>query len=277
MSAEAAPEISFRRIVCGIDLSPQSRIAVGQAMRVGERDAELIGVAVVDPGEVINGGIHAVEIAEDLQEGAETALRRAREEFPALQTQLFRGGSVGVLIHRLQEERADLAAVGAHGSSRAAGILFGSVATALAHHGPCPVLLARDAGHEFPKTILHAADGSPESQQAANAAGGIAARNGSALVILHVGEEAEPDLAVAEEAAALVAPHGVEPEVRVVAGPPERRIVETAGEIDASLVVMGSRGRTGFRALGSVSERVAHHAGCSVLVVRRPTHIRPEG
>jgi len=35
----------------------------------------------------------------------------------------------------------------------------------------------------------------------------------------------------------------------------------------ADLVVVGSRGLHGLRALGSVSERVAHRAHCSVLVV----------
>ena len=37
---------------------------------------------------------------------------------------------------------------------------------------------------------------------------------------------------------------------------------------------MGSRGRTGLAALGSVSERVTHRASCSVLIVRRPSHPR---
>jgi nucleotide-binding universal stress UspA family protein len=36
----------------------------------------------------------------------------------------------------------------------------------------------------------------------------------------------------------------------------------------ADLVVVGSRGLKGLRALGSVSERVAHEARCPVLVVR---------
>ena len=40
---------------------------------------------------------------------------------------------------------------------------------------------------------------------------------------------------------------------------------------DADLLVVGSRGLHGVRALGSVSERVAHRAPCSVLVVRLPT------
>jgi nucleotide-binding universal stress UspA family protein len=48
------------------------------------------------------------------------------------------------------------------------------------------------------------------------------------------------------------------------------RPVETLTELskEADLLVVGSRGLHGLRALGSVSERVAHHAQCSVLVVR---------
>ena len=37
---------------------------------------------------------------------------------------------------------------------------------------------------------------------------------------------------------------------------------------EADLVVVGSRGLSGIRALGSVGERVAHEAHCPVLVVR---------
>ena len=43
-------------------------------------------------------------------------------------------------------------------------------------------------------------------------------------------------------------------------------LVEAAA--DADLLVVGSRGLHGFKALGSVSERVAYEAACSVLVVR---------
>ena len=39
---------------------------------------------------------------------------------------------------------------------------------------------------------------------------------------------------------------------------------------DADLVVVGSRGLHGLKALGSVSERVAHQARCSTIVVREP-------
>ena len=52
----------------------------------------------------------------------------------------------------------------------------------------------------------------------------------------------------------------------VVGQHPVVALVEAAR--DADLLVVGSRGLHGLKALGSVSERVAHDAACSVLVVR---------
>ncbi len=56
----------------------------------------------------------------------------------------------------------------------------------------------------------------------------------------------------------------------VRSGSPADEIVETARAIDANLIVLGSRGWGEMRAvlLGSVSERVLHHAHCPVLIVR---------
>src|SRR5690349_2626060 len=55
-------------------------------------------------------------------------------------------------------------------------------------------------------------------------------------------------------------------------GPVWAAIVDVADELDASLVVTGSRGLAGARSviLGSVSTRVLHHAGRPVLVVPPP-------
>lgn len=55
-------------------------------------------------------------------------------------------------------------------------------------------------------------------------------------------------------------------------GSPESRVVETAEEIAADLIVIGSHGYRQWERLllGSVSSSVVNHAPCSVLVVRAP-------
>jgi nucleotide-binding universal stress UspA family protein len=61
--------------------------------------------------------------------------------------------------------------------------------------------------------------------------------------------------------------HGVEAEV----APTWKGIVHAAEEHDASLIVLGSHGRTGLAGvlLGSVAEAVAAHSQRSVLIVHR--------
>lgn len=56
----------------------------------------------------------------------------------------------------------------------------------------------------------------------------------------------------------------------VLIGSPESRIVITAEEFGADLIVVGSHGYNTWERLllGSVSDSVVHHAPCSVLVVR---------
>jgi nucleotide-binding universal stress UspA family protein len=50
--------------------------------------------------------------------------------------------------------------------------------------------------------------------------------------------------------------------------PDEPATALVAAAAEADLLVVGSRGLHGLKALGSVSERVAHRARCSVLIVR---------
>jgi nucleotide-binding universal stress UspA family protein len=58
---------------------------------------------------------------------------------------------------------------------------------------------------------------------------------------------------------------------RLVNGAPAKAILDEAAGAD--LVVVGSRGRGGFRSLlfGSVAHRVAEHAPCPVVIVRAVT------
>lgn len=277
MSAEPRPAadqdgsgLRFRRVLCGIDGSDQALIAARQARDLAAEGAELWGVAAWDPGVAMHAGIHAAEVAKDLRNEASVALQRARDVVPELQPVRVRGRDVPALLELIGELRAELVAVGSHGRSRVAGIVFGSVASAMAHYAPCSVLIARSGpAAGFPGTILHANDGSAESLDAARVAGRLAAAHGSTVITMHVRENGD---GIAQDAVAILEESGREPILKVEEGSPGRALCEAAEASGAGLVVMGSRGKTGLRALGSVSEHVAHHAPCSVLIVRRAAH-----
>jgi nucleotide-binding universal stress UspA family protein len=53
-------------------------------------------------------------------------------------------------------------------------------------------------------------------------------------------------------------------------GDPAKIIIKLANSNDYDLIIMGSRGRSAFKELllGSVSQKVVHHAKCPVMVVR---------
>ncbi len=74
-----------------------------------------------------------------------------------------------------------------------------------------------------------------------------------------------------EAAAAAAKGEGVE-EVTTHAreGDPADAILDVAEEVKADLIVVGNKGMTGARRflLGSVPNKVSHHAPCSVIIVR---------
>lgn len=74
--------------------------------------------------------------------------------------------------------------------------------------------------------------------------------------------------AVVEEVASCCRIIGVDVTAHTVTGDPADALLEIAREKHASLIVVGSRGMHGMkRVLGSVPNKVSHHAHCSVLIV----------
>ena len=57
-------------------------------------------------------------------------------------------------------------------------------------------------------------------------------------------------------------------------GVPFLEIIRVAKEKDADLIVLGTHGRTGLShvLIGSVAEKVVHHAHCGVLTVKHPQY-----
>ena len=153
----------------------------------------------------------------------------------------------------------------------------------------------------FPTKILLATDGSEEAASAARTAADLAQKTGSELHVVlvelsmaHVGM-GPPEIAdipapkqeeLDEESQRLLdaqvrqikADGGTVTQVHLRVGRPDVEIVALAEEIDAGLIVMGSRGLGGIRRalMGSVSDSVVRHAHCPVLVVRAEKPHREE-
>ena len=73
-----------------------------------------------------------------------------------------------------------------------------------------------------------------------------------------------------EEAAEVAREGGLDVHVYARQGDPADAILDVAEEIKADLIVVGNKGMTGARRflLGSVPNKVSHHAPCSVLIIR---------
>lgn len=80
----------------------------------------------------------------------------------------------------------------------------------------------------------------------------------------------EDVLATLEAAAGEIRAAGVDVEVFARQGDPADAILDVAEERGSDLIVLGNKGMTGAKRflLGSVPNKVSHHAPCSVLIIR---------
>jgi nucleotide-binding universal stress UspA family protein len=71
-------------------------------------------------------------------------------------------------------------------------------------------------------------------------------------------------------AAQLAEEHGVTAQIYARQGDPADAILDVAEEQGSDLIIVGNKGMTGAKRflLGSVPNKVSHHAPCSVLIIR---------
>jgi nucleotide-binding universal stress UspA family protein len=148
------------------------------------------------------------------------------------------------------------------------------------------------------RKILIATDGSPSAVQAVKLGLELAEEQHAQPTLVHVApaadvlpvggfamagpvsvphELAEVDRTSLDDAAALAEERGIEARTKLLAGDPAHEIVAYADEIDADLIVVGSRGlgKIGSALLGSVSHKLLHEAKRPVMVVREVTQPAP--
>ena len=142
--------------------------------------------------------------------------------------------------------------------------------------------------------ILLASDGSDYAVRAAQATAEIAKALGASVTVIHVfsmpvmqiavpgspGVEMDPASvsaymdevhdSVSRRTGKVLEEAGLQYDVLTEVGHPAEVIVRVAEDDGYDLIVIGSRGLTAIKSflLGSVSDRVSHHAHCPVLIVK---------
>jgi nucleotide-binding universal stress UspA family protein len=247
------------RIVVGIDGTDGSFEACRQVARLAEEDAAIGALAVVHLDPAVAEALEAAQMPDTLQEEADAALEHALEILgERAQTRQRDGFVTPTLLDELRRFDATLVALGPPRHRRAAEIVIGGVAGDVLHQAPCSVLVARPCGSDtFPRHMVVGHDGSPAADAALFAAERLQARFDGTIRVLTAlaGKRVEPARAELRS-----------PFVETVDRHPVPALVDAGRKAD--LLVVGSRGLHSIRALGSVSERVAYQAPCSVLVVR---------
>lgn len=251
----------------------------------------------------LDGGYAALDDTA-IAEGARAVLAEAEARVSTLgvpvEGTVATGDAAGVLVEMSSEHC--LAVVGTRGRGGFTERLLGTVSSALPAHAHCPtVVVPHRAGADDPerrdgdtvhevRRIVVGVDGSPTSEVALRhaveqaeswdaelvAVAGVPLGSGAG-VLAWLPSQIDHEQVLADIKAGLdVIVDQVEaehPNIRI-----KRHVLDGSGaelltefSSAADLIVVGSRGRGGFRGLllGSTSQAVLHHSQCPVLVVTR--------
>ena len=253
-----------------------------EAVRQGVRLAAALGAAVEIVYVVDSAHPHRSDVEAEGESALARAARIAADSGIHAPSRLVAGEPGPALVQEAAEHAVDLVAIGPDAGLLGGAIRIGQVAHHVMEQAGCSVLLAREAGPEFPERIACGVDGSEGSVVTAGVAAEIAAASSAELRLIHVipvfrGDNAEWTLDEDEASPPELEPsvlaavsRGVVPVREMAMGRPESAIVATAARDRSDLVVVGHRGVSGVTRvlLGSVSEHVMTHAACSVIVAR---------
>jgi nucleotide-binding universal stress UspA family protein len=138
-------------------------------------------------------------------------------------------------------------------------------------------------------SIVVGTDGSPTAEKAVEHAAHYAAKLGAKVHVVSAyeltsvkvggGFEERPQWmespgstadSALERAVGMIRVKGVEVEIHARKGDAAEALIEVAEECGADLIIVGNKGMKGARRflLGSVPDKISHHAPCSVLIIR---------
>lgn len=281
----------YRKILVAVDGSDSSKNAFRQACRIAREDKSWITVITTIPLYQDQFEVLSIKekVSKKLREEGERILSEikkiADEEDAFIKPLLEEGSPFNTIVDVAEEGNFDLIVMGRHGMSRLEKALVGSVTARVIGHSQRDVLVVpKDAVIGW-KNILLATDGSRYSKTATEKAMDLAMSYGGQLKTVSVVDVTEEFLTEAPGAVEdlirkakefvndvriMAEAQGIKTETFVREGEAYKVITDFAKEEKATVIVMGSHGRTGLRRLlmGSVTEKVIGYAFCPVLVAR---------
>jgi nucleotide-binding universal stress UspA family protein len=211
------------------------------------------------------------------------------------------GSPTEMFLKYAEENMPNLIIIGAKGLRATRGILVGGVAQQVVEYAPCPVLVVR-APYNGLRKVLLVTDGSASSRQAVHFLGRlplpaaahlwvmhvlpplaipmmvpgismgnmpIAIPDSEAMMAMNVQEEKEGEALVNTTLEALQI-MGKSADAILKRGDAATEIISVVKQHKMDLVITGSRGLNPIIGwmMGSLSRKLVHYLGCSVLVVR---------
>lgn len=289
----------LHHIIAAIDFTPSCRNALREAVRRGSLDGTTVtAVHVMD--EFL---VHELKKALSTDQATIRAdwLERLKkfviesEVGAAVNTEVRIGHPFVELVEACKAHGADLLVMGAKGSKNEPHRI-GAIAAKCVRKAPVDVLVVREDAQGPFKKIVTCVDFSENSAKAVQCALHVAQQDRASLDCLHVYQSA---IAMsldyggfAPSLPATIDPEAVETwrkdldaflapltrdagDVKVTALIKERvnireAIIDHVGEVHASLVVLGTRGKTGLREMliGTTAEKIVQNAPCSILAVK---------
>ncbi len=279
---QECPVAKMEKLLLASDGSEFSEGAIREAILLAKTCSSKL--YVISVAEVLDIREFADDYPLAAVESLETALRKhlesvkemAEKEGIVCEIILSQGKEASkLIIDEAVKNNAELIIMGRHGRTGITRIMMGSVTAKVIGDAPCKVLVVPRFSRISLEKILVPTDGSIYSDLAVREAISIAKRIGSSLIALSVYkrdanfELAEATIGIVKE---LAEKEGVKVEALTLKGEPHEVIVNTVEKKNAGFMVVGSHGRSGIERLlmGSVTERVIGHAGCPILVVRKP-------
>ncbi|MBN0972680.1 universal stress protein [Gordonia sp. JH63] len=283
-------------ILVGVDGSDAATGAVRWAARAAAAeglDLKVVGAYDASTSDYAPGLIIPQDVVDAIRQDASDAVHAAadaaKEAAPGVTvaTSIVDGDAARVLLELGKD--AAMIVVGTRRLGSVKGLFLGSVSTSVAAHAHGRVTVVAAGGNPDGPVVV-GVDGSPVSDAAVAEAFRQASLRNVPLRAVHTWTPLDADAlhgyGIGADEVARMTQDAVEVLAERLAGyaqdypdvtiersvlpeEPAKALLDEAGA-DASLLVVGSRGRGGFRGLllGSTSQKVMHHADCPVMVVR---------